>query len=138
MKLINFKLITILIVAILIITKFFNSPYNLYSILLSNYESRMTQAYGYCNNEGWGFYNYVQKKYNIKNQDVYIINDEGFVTLENLFNLKRVNNFNSKYLIILNYISENNKNIYESNINFISNYKILYQYNNCYLMQLHD
>jgi len=138
MKLINFRFILILIIASLIIIKFFNTPYNLYSVLLHDHEKRMTQAYGYCNNESWGFYNYIQKKFNIKDQEVAIINDEGFITLEHLFNLKRANNLNSKYLIILNYISENNQNIYESDIKFISNYKVLYRYNNCYLMELHE
>ena len=46
----------------LIIVKFFNTSYNSYSILLWDYDMRMTQEYGFCKNESWGFYNYVIKR----------------------------------------------------------------------------
>ena len=85
----NIKYIFSFIFIVFIILKFFNTPYNFYSILNWNYEKRMEQNYGFCKNESWGFYNLITKKFNLQNQDIKIINDEGHVTLENLFNLKK-------------------------------------------------
>ena len=50
-----------------VILKFFNAPYNSYSILKSPYKERMTVAYGLCNNESWGFYNIIANNYDLKN-----------------------------------------------------------------------
>ena len=94
------KNLSFLILIILIIFKFFNTPYNIYSLQNWDYEKRMKQAYGMCQNESWGFYSLVINKFNLKNEDIRIFNDEGHVTLENLFNIKRTSNNNSKYLII--------------------------------------
>ena len=45
----------------------------------------MEQNYGFCKNESWGFYNHVIKKFDLSGQEIDTINDEGHVTLENLF-----------------------------------------------------
>ena len=58
----NKKNILFFIIFFLIIFKFFNTPYNAYSLILWDYDKRMTQAYGFCKNESWGFYNYVISK----------------------------------------------------------------------------
>ena len=134
----NNKHIFFLILAILIIFKFFNMPYNLYSILNWNYDSRLEQVYGYCEKESWGFYNSISKKFNLKNEDIKIINDEGHVTLEQLFNFNKVETKDTKYLILLNYKSENKEDIFDSKYDLIKNYKIKYRYNNCYLLELND
>ena len=141
MKLIKIKDLKFLIPIILItlvILKFFNAPYNFYSILNWNYESRMEQEYGYCKNESWGFYNYINKNYDLKNSDVKILNDEGFVTLEHLFNLKKNNSYKTKYVIILNFKSENDQNIFQSKHSFLKDYKLKYRFNNCYLLELNE
>ena len=137
----NIKNFFLIFIFSLIILKFFNTPYNFYSILNWNYDDRMEQQYGYCKNESWGFYNLITKKFNLKNQNIKIINDEGHVTLENLFDLKKryaLDNNNTKYLILLNFQSKNNENIFQSKYDFIKKYKIKYRYNNCYLLELND
>tara|TARA_B100001287_G_C22627794_1_gene503466 strand:- start:381 stop:815 length:435 start_codon:yes stop_codon:yes gene_type:complete len=137
----NIKIFFLIFIFSLIILKFFNTPYNFYSILNWNYDDRMEQQYGYCKNESWGFYNLITKKFNLKNQNIKIINDEGHVTLENLFNLKKrytLDNYNTKYLILLNFQSKNNEDIFQSKYDFIKKYKIKYRYNNCYLLELND
>ena len=139
MKLINTKGLKYLVPIILItiaILRFFNSPYNFYSILVWNYESRMEQNYGYCKNESWGFYNYISNNFNLKDSDIKIFNDEGFVTLEHLFNLKKNNSRKTNYAIILNFKSENDQNIFQSKYNFLKDYKLKYRFKNCYLMEL--
>lgn len=128
----------VFIIISLMILKFFNTPFNFYSIMNWNYEDRMNQNYGFCENESWGFHNYVIKKFELQNQEVNIINDSGHVTLERVFNLKKTNTKNAKFYIILNYLSENNEKIFDSKYDFLKNYKIKYRYNNCFLMEIND
>lgn len=132
------KNIGLTLIIILIILKFFNTPYNLYSILNWNYEKRMEQNYGFCNNESWGFYNLVINKFNLVDNEIFILNDENHVTLENFFNIKKSNKSNTKYIIILNHQSQNNEDDLNEKYNFIKNYKILFRKNNCYLLGLND
>ena len=137
-KIRELKYLIPIILITLVILKFFNSPYNFYSILNWNYEDRMEQEYGYCKNESWGFYNYINRNYDLKNSEIKILNNEGFVTLEHLFNLKK-NNFNkTKYVIILNFKSENDENIFQSKYSFLKDYKLKYKFNNCYLLELNE
>ena len=137
-KIKELKYLIPIILITLVILKFFNAPYNFYSILNWNYEDRMEQEYGYCKNESWGFYNYVNKNFDLKNSDIRIINDEGFVTLEHLFNLKKKNFYKTKYAIILNFKSENDQNIFQSKHSFLKDYKLKYRFNNCYLLELNE
>jgi len=132
------KNIGLTLIIILIIFKFFNTPYNLYSILNWNYEKRMEQNYGFCNNESWGFYNLVINKFNLVDNEIFILNDENHVTLENFFNIKKSNKSNTKYIIILNHQSQNNEDDLNEKYDFIKNYKILFRKNNCYLLGLND
>ena len=137
-KIRELKYLIPIILITLVILKFFNSPYNFYSILNWNYEDRMEQEYGYCKNESWGFYNYINRNYDLKNSEIKILNNEGFVTLEHLFDLKK-NNFNkTKYVIILNFKSENDENIFQSKYSFLKDYKLKYRFNNCYLLELNE
>ena len=138
MKAKEIKYVGIIVIIILIIFKFFNTPYNFYSILNWNYEKRMEQNYGFCKNESWGFYNHVIKKFDLSGQEINTINDEGHVTLENLFDIKKSKDNKSNYLILTNYQSENNNDIFNSQYEFLKNYKILYRKNNCYLLKSND
>jgi len=134
----DIKYVGIILIILLIIFKFFNTPYNFYSILIWNYEKRMQQNYGFCKNESWGFYNYVIQKFDLKNKEIDVINDGGHSTLENLFGIKKSKNNNPDYLILTNYQSENSNTIFNSKYEFLKNYKILYRKNNCYLLKSND
>ena len=134
----DIKFLSLILIFLLIILKFFNTPYNLYSILNWNYDNRMVQQYGYCKNESWGFYKTVNDKFDFKDKNLRIFNDEGNVTLENLFNLKKTSENNAQYLMILNFQSKNDDDIYDWKYDFIKKYKIKFRYNNCYLLELND
>ena len=131
----NFKVSILVIILTLVIFKYFNTPYNFYSILNWNYNERMEQNYGYCENESWGFYNFVLEKFKLENEKITIINKKGNVTLENLFNIKKNNFESSNYLILLNYISENDENINQAKFFETKDFEIIYRYNNCYLIK---
>ena len=137
-KIQEFKYLIPIILITLVILKFFNAPYNFYSILNWNYEDRMEQEYGYCKNESWGFYNYINRNYDLKNSEIKILNDEGYVTLEHLFDLKKNNYYKTKYVVILNFKSENDQNIFQSKHIFLKDYKLKYRFNNCYLLELNE
>ena len=131
----NFKVSILVIILTLVIFKYFNTPYNFYSILNWSYNDRMEQNYGYCENESWGFYNFVLEKFKLENEKITIINKKGNVTLENLFNIKKNNFESSNYLILLNYISENEENINQAKFFETKDFEIIYRYNNCYLIK---
>ena len=123
----------------IVIMMFFNTFYSTYVILTSNYDTRMTQTYGYCKNQSWGFYNEVTKRFNLKGQEIRIINDGGFVVIDPLF--KDINqswNKNSKFLMLLNFQTKINEDIYSSMVENINNYSIQYKFGNCYLLELND
>ena len=134
----NIKNSFFFLIFFLIIIKFFNTFYNGYSVLIWNYDNRMTQEYGFCKNESWGFYNYVIKNYNLQNKKINIINDEGFVKIYSLFRDFDITDKNYKYLILLNFQSENKEDIYNLNLDNINNFSIKYRFNNCYLLELND
>ena len=129
----KFKNFIITFVLILFLFQFFKLPYSAYNLLKWDYNNRMTQFYGYCDNESWGFYNYVIKKFELKNKSINIINYEGHVTLDSLFNLNKSIKNKSNYYLILNYQSINDETIFD-NFEYLKDYKILYRYNNCYLL----
>ena len=132
------KIIFFFIIVSLIVLKFFNTPYNFYSLLNWNYEKRMEQNYGFCENESWGFYNFVSKKFDLEKEEINLINDQNFVTPERLFNKIKTDSKKTKFLMILNYQSQNDENIFKGKYGFLSNYKIKLKYNNCYLLELND
>lgn len=134
----NLKKYFFLIIMTLIILKLFNTSYNFYSILNWNYQERLKQNYGVCGNESWGFYDIITNKFNLSNSDITIINDEGHITLENLFNLKKNNNTTNTHIILLNYQSENNQSIFNKKYGYLNNYQIIYRLNNCYLLKKND
>ena len=134
----NIKKSFFFLIFFLIIIKFFNTFYNGYSLLLWNYDKRMMHEYGFCKNESWGFYNYVIKNYNLQNKKINIINDEGFVRIYSLFKNFNITDKNYKYLIILNFQSENKEDIYNLKIDNINAFSIKYRFNNCYLLELND
>ena len=132
------KIIFFFIIVSLIVLKFFNTPYNFYSLLNWNYEKRMEQNYGFCENESWGFYNFVSKKFDLEKEEINLINDQNFVTPERLFNKIKTDSKKTKFIMILNYQSQDDENIFNGKYDFLSNYKIKLKYNNCYLLELND
>ena len=129
----KFKNFVITFALILFLFQFFKLPYSAYNLLKWDYTNRMTQSYGYCDNESWGFYNYVIEKFELKNKSINIINYEGHVKLDVLFNLNKSIENKSNYYLILNYQSINDETIFD-NFEYLKDYKILYRYNNCYLL----
>jgi len=138
MNIINRNNLLYLIFFIMLI-KLFNAFYSTYYISKWDYKTRMTQHYGYCDRESWGFYEEVSKKFDLKNEEIRIINNGGYVIIDPLFkDINNSKNINSKYLMLLNFQSEINKDIYSSKIENIDKYSVKYRLGNCYLLKLND
>jgi len=136
MKQKNFIIFFLLIIFIF---QFFKLPYSTYNLLKWDYKNRMTQNYGYCERESWGFYDYVIERFKLKDKSITVINYEGHVTLEFLFNFENAvgehyqTKRKSDYFLITNFESSNNETIFDK-FEELKNYKVLYRYNNCYLL----
>lgn len=121
------------------IFQFFKLPYSTYNLLKWDYKDRMTQNYGYCERESWGFYDYVIENFKLKDKSITVINYEGHVTLEFLFNFENAvgeyyqEKKKSNYFLITNFESSNDETIFDK-FEDLKNYKVLYRYNNCYLL----
>jgi len=136
MKQKNFIIFFLLIIFIF---QFFKLPYSTYNLLKWDYKNRMAQNYGYCERESWGFYDYVIERFKLKDKSITVINYEGHVTLEFLFNFENAvgehyqTKRKSDYFLITNFESSNNETIFDK-FEELKNYKVLYRYNNCYLL----
>ena len=138
MNIINRNSLLYLIFFIMII-KLFNAFYSTYYISRWDYKTRMTHHYGYCDRESWGFYEDVSKKFDLKNEEIRIINNGGYVLIDPLFeDISKSINVNSRYLMLLNFQGEINKDIYSSKIENIDKYSVRYKLGNCYLLELND
>jgi len=129
----------IFLLLIIFIFQFFKLPYSAYNLLKWDYKNRMIQNYGYCGRESWGFYDYVIQRFKLKDKSITVINYEGHVTLEFLFNFENAvgehyqTKRKSDYFLITNFESSNNETIFDK-FEELKNYKVLYRYNNCYLL----
>lgn len=133
----------VLFILTLFIFQFFKLPYSVYNLLKWDLGDRMVQSYGYCEKESWGFYDYVTKRYNLNDKQMMIINHEGHVTLEFLFDFEKsvgkhysideIEKSKINYYLILNYQSVNDETIFDY-YTYLNNFKILFRYNNCYLL----
>jgi hypothetical protein len=136
MKQKNFIIFFLLIIFIF---QFFKLPYSTYNLLKWDYKNRMAQNYGYCERESWGFYDYVIERFKLKDKSITVINYEGHVTLEFLFNFENAvgehyqEKKKSDYFLITNFESSNDETIFDK-FEDLKNYKVLYRYNNCYLL----
>ena len=132
------KLIVLFLFLILLLnTKFLENINNIY---LKNFESRITETYGFCGNESIGYLNYLKKNYNFKSNPIIINyvhtpNVSWAITNPLLINKKPDN------IITLNYPGKNweinftkedansftinNLSFYSDKINKISNIKII-------------
>jgi hypothetical protein len=98
----NTILMLLLVLFVLIIFKTF---YNLYVIQRNDYETRLTNNYGYCDKQGYGFVRSTISKNSIKDNIRIINNFNSLAAIDSLFyNFDK--NYNKNYLILLNY--ENN------------------------------
>jgi hypothetical protein len=121
----------ILFFLITIKTNFFKSFYQVFS---EKYDDRLSRVYGFCDNEGIGYVNFIKKNFKI----------DGKIDLIN--SLKK-NNYNSgKWYIYNPNIKENQKHNYLIIINNsklaekvdFEKYKILHKFKDCYFLAKYD
>ena len=130
--------IIIVLIALLITLKQIDFFKKLYFTLTRSYETRLIKEYEFCGSESIGFLNEVKKKFNI-NYRIPIINYEISPNSSWYFNsLKKIK---TNKVIFLNYTMQNKSFNHIKNSKFshdLNSYKILYEYNNCYFLEIND
>ena len=123
----NFNKICFIILFIFIMF-IFDSFTNTYVLLRDDYEKRMISRVGYCDNQGYGFYKNIVKKFSTDQKNITVINFNDAPSPEGyFFNYKKKNEINSLVLIGAN------KKIIESYKD--KNFKILLNEENCYFVK---
>jgi len=122
--------IILTLLSILFFLIFFKTFHNVYVIVRNDYAARLTNNYGYCDKQGYGFVNSTIIKNGIKDNINIINNLNGFAHIDSLF-YKFDKSYNKNYVILLNY-NNNNSVITLNN----SKYEILDSYENkCFLLK---
>ena len=136
-----------LVIFLFIMFVYYNKThYDLYKTINNNYEKRINEAYGYCNNHGYLFIKKSLLKMK-KTKKIAIYNENDLAGIKWMFpsfkNLKYLDNMNSNleiydYLILISY-SKNNLIIYEDKI-FAGNvaYNLKNKFKNCYFLSKYD
>ena len=111
---------------------FFKTFHNVYVINRNDYETRLTNNYGYCDKQGYGFVRSSINKNKIKDNIRIINNSNDFAAIDSLFyNFDKI--YDEYYLILLNH---NDKSL-----GILKNpkYQILDSYENkCFLIKKND
>ena len=105
-----------------------------HEVLFVNYDDRLSKAYGFCNNEGIGYVNFIKKNFKI-NGKIDLINS-----------LKKNNNNSGKWFIYNSDIKENEDHKYLVVINNdqlnekvnLKKYKTLHNFKDCYFLAKND
>lgn len=119
----------LIIFYLLIDYKFFE---NFYKILSNNYEKRLTNLYGYCERESYGF---VKKNFNkdISKTNFKLINkNKNFPSVRGLFYDFSENTYKNEYIFLLN---ETDKEKIKLKY---KNFKIVKQEGNCFLLKKYE
>jgi len=125
-KIFKFKNLTFLLL-IIFFTVHFKFFENTYIILKSDYDQRLTQNYGYCEKNSYGFIKYIEKKYQLK-KNINIFNDESYPRSD-VFIYKPKKEFLKNQIILINY---NDK---DSSID-MEEYNVIEKFKNCYYLEL--
>jgi hypothetical protein len=123
----------LILLAILFTLIFFKTFYNVYVIQRNDYIARLSNSYGYCDKQGYGFVNFIVKTRKIK-ENIKIISFDNQPNIGALFfDFNKI--YNKNYLILLNFNDKTNN----SNANITLNklqYKILDNYHNkCFFLK---
>ena len=106
LKIINLKKIKnlnslLLIIILLSFVHLFDGFENTFKILIRPYETRMQLTHGYCQNESYGFYSDVVKKFQINKYKVYQENYDGYPLFRGFF-YKKKTQFDEEFYLLLN------------------------------------
>ena len=141
LKIINLKKIKnlnsfFLIIILLSFVHLFDGFENTFKILIRPYETRMQLTHGYCQNESYGFYSDVVKKFQINKYKVYQENYDGYPLFRGFF-YKKKTQFDEEFYLLLNsdkqktseFISVEGVKINTNELELVFNKK------NCYLFK---
>ena len=128
------KLNIVLIISLIFLLFKINFFNEISQILTVKYTKRISSVYGFCEREGIGYVNFIKEKYKI-DKKIDLINS-----------LNRNNNNSGKWAIYNTNFSENDKSDYLIVINYkklsniidLNQFKIIHNFDDCYLLEKND
>jgi len=141
LKIINLKKIKnlnsfFLIIILLSFVHLFDGFENTFKILIRPYETRMQLTHGYCQNESYGFYSDVVKKYQINNYKVYQENYDGYPLFRGFFYKKKTQSDEEFYLLLNSDKQKTSKFISVEGVKVNTNeLELVFNKKNCYLFK---
>ena len=102
---------------------------NTYIVIRENYEKRMLNLAGFCNNQGYGFYKKTIEKFSNDSPNIDVLNYNNFPTPKGyFFNYQK--NYSNKNQIILIGAKEENINQF-----LTDNFRVVYSEDNCFFLK---
>lgn len=126
----------IIIIVLLTFIHLFDGFENAFKIFKRSYETRMEITHGYCQNESYGFYRDVVRKYKINNYQENQENYDGYPLFRGFFYKKKIQS-NEEFYLLLNYDKSNFPEFisvegHKINVNKL---ELLFNKKNCYLFK---
>ena len=121
----KFKIFLNLIILIFLLT-LFNFPRNLNKLINYDYENRLSNIYGYCYPQAYGFIKEVKKKYKLTN--IKTINFEDFAQSDFFLNDPSEVKI-TDYFILINYDEKKHKNF------LLDDFEVIYKKQKCFLVK---
>tara|TARA_B100000780_G_scaffold276142_1_gene244157 strand:+ start:4576 stop:4965 length:390 start_codon:yes stop_codon:yes gene_type:complete len=103
---------------------------NAYEIIFFKFEDRVSKVYGFCEEEGVGYINFIKKKYEIDDK-IMLLNAKKGPHQWAVYDTRFKTNHSSKHYIIINYKKIKDK------INF-KKFKIINNIDDCYYLIKND
>lgn len=126
LKKINKNIILLISIIFIIFAIKFNFFYNTYLVIKKDAHTRMLDSYGYCYPMGYGFIKDIERKYDVKDESIEVVNKKIFPS--SMIFLYNPNSAQKNKKILLNYSKQE---ILKLN----SNFKILENFEDCYLIE---
>lgn len=111
----------------------FNTFLHVYIMINSNYDQRMIKYGGFCNDQAYGFVQFINNKYNKLKTNFNVLNylDLNPSSYGYFYNIKK--KINNKYIILIGITD-----IQLQKLLLNKNFNILEKKNNCYFIKIND
>ena len=102
---------------------------NTYIVIRENYEKRMINLGGFCDNQGYGFYKKIVEKFSSDEPNIDVINYNNFPTPKGYFFNHKKNYSNKNEIILIGAKEENINQFLKDNL------RVVYSEDNCFYLK---
>ncbi len=119
----------IYIIFFLLVIVIFDGFTNTYIVIRENYEKRMLNLAGFCNNQGYGFYKKIIEKFSSNSPNIDVINYNDYPTPKGYFFNHQKGYYNKSQIILIGAKKE------DVNQFLKDNFKVVYSEDNCFFLK---